>query len=149
MFSILSTSTIILFVVFLIFSIIPYPEISENYFAFFEITRMISFGRFFQRIEVIFTFLWLFVSLLYLTMAISVVIYTFKKAFHIEYPNLLLPVITLSFIGLAYIFPNTSSLLITRDFMYKYITPFIVFIAPLILLILSKLKMGGVKNEKA
>ena len=146
--SLLSTTTIILFVVFLIFSIIPYPEISENYFAFFEITRMISFGRFFQRVEVIFTFIWLFVSLVYLAMALSVVIYTFKRAFNIEYPNLLLPLITLSFIGLVYIFPDTSSLLITRDFMYSYITPIIVFIAPLVLLILSKFKTGGTKNEK-
>lgn len=148
MFSILSTSSVILFVVFLIFSIIPYPEISENYFAFFEITRMISFGRFFQRVEVIFTFIWLFVSLVYLTIALSVVIFTFKKAFKIEYPNLLLPLIALSFIGLVYIFPDTSSLLITRDFMYSYITPIIVFVYPLVLLILSNLKMGGVKNEK-
>ena len=146
--SLLSTTTIILFVVFLIFSIIPYPEISENYFAFFEITRMISFGRFFQRVEVIFTFIWLFVSLVYLAMALSVVIYTFKRAFNIEYPNLLLPLITLSFIGLVYIFPDTSSLLITRDFMYSYITPIIVFIAPLVLLILSKFKTSGAKNEK-
>lgn len=148
MLSVLSTSTIILFVVFLIFSIIPYPEISENYFAFFEITRMISFGRFFQRVEVIFTFIWLFVSLVYLTMALSVVIYTFKRAFKIEYPNLLLPLISLSFMGLVCIFPDTSSLLVTRDFMYSYITPLIVFIAPLVLLLLSKFKMGGAKNEK-
>lgn len=148
MLSVLSTSTIILFVVFLIFSIIPYPEISENYFAFFEITRMISFGRFFQRVEVIFTFIWLFVSLVYLTMALSVVIYTFKRAFKIEYPNLLLPLISLSFMGLVCIFPDTSSLLVTRDFMYSYITPLIVFIAPLVLLLLSKFKIGGAKNEK-
>jgi len=141
-FSVASTSSVILFVVFLIFSVIPYPEISENYFAFFEITRMISFGRFFQRVEVIFTFIWLFVSLVYLTMAISVVIYTFKRAFKIEYPNLLLPLISLSFMGLVCIFPDTSSLLITRDFMYSYITPIIVFISPLALLLLSKLKMG-------
>lgn len=149
MFSILSTSIVIFFVVFLIFSIIPYPEISENYFAFFEITRMISFGRFFQRVEVIFTFIWLFVSLVYLTMALSVVIYTFKRAFDIEYPNLLIPTITLTYIGLVYIFPDTSSLLITRDFMYEYITPFIVFISPLILLLASKLKTGGAKDEKS
>ncbi|MBO5142211.1 MAG: GerAB/ArcD/ProY family transporter [Clostridia bacterium] len=140
MYSILSTSAVILFVVFLIFSVIPYPEISENYFAFFEITRMISFGRFFQRVEVIFTFIWLFVSLVYLTIATAVIVYTFKKAFKIEYPNLLLPLITLSFIGLVYIFPDTSSLLITRDFMYSYVTPIIVFIYPLVLLIIAKFK---------
>ena len=147
LFSLVSTTSIMLFVVFLIFSIIPYPEISENYFAFFEITRMISFGRFFQRVEVIFTFIWLFVSLVYLTMALSVAIYTLKRAFNIQYPNLILPLISLSFIGLVSIFPDTSSLLITRDFMYSYITPFIVFISPLILLLLSKLKTGGAKNE--
>lgn len=146
--SVLSTSGVIFFVVFLIFSVIPYPEISENYFAFFEITRMISFGRFFQRVEVIFTFIWLFVSLVYLTMALSVVIYTFKRAFRIEYPNLLLPLITISFIGLVCIFPDTSSLLVTRDFMYSYITPIIVFIAPLILLLISKFKTGGAIDEK-
>lgn len=148
LYCLLSTTLVILFVVFLIFSVIPYPEISENYFAFFEITRMISFGRFFQRVEVIFTFLWLFVSLIYLATAISVVIYTLKKAFKVEYPNLLLPLICTAFIGLIYIFPDTGSILMTRDFMYTYVTPILVFFAPLILLFLSKLKMGGAKKWK-
>jgi hypothetical protein len=39
-------------------------------------------------------------------------------------------------------------MLITRDFMYSYITPIIVFIAPLVLLTISKFKIGGAKNEK-
>lgn len=146
MLSVLSTSIIIFIVVFLIFTIIPYPEILENYFAFFEITRMISYGRFFQRVEVIFTFLWLFVCLIYLTLALSVMIQTLKKAFHIEYPKLLLPIVLTSYMGLTFIFPSFASLAITRDFMYNYITPAIVFVYPFLLLIASKLKMGGAKK---
>lgn len=146
MLCVLSTSTIILSVVFLIFTIIPYPEILENYFAFFEITRMISYGRFFQRVEVIFTFLWLFVCLIYLTLASSVMIQTLKKAFHIEFSKLLLPIFCTSYMGLALIFPSFTSLAITRDFMYSYITPIIVFVYPFFLLLASKLKMGGAKK---
>ena len=148
LFSILSTSLIIFFLVFLIFSIIPYPEILENYFAFFEITRMISYGRFFQRVEVIFTFLWLFVSLIYLTLLISIIISIFRKAFQIEYPNLLLPAIAFLYIGFTLFLPTNNSLIITRDFLYEFISPVILFIYPFILLLLSKLKMGGDKHEK-
>lgn len=146
MLSVLSTSLIIFSVVFLIFSIIPYPEILENYFAFFEITRMISYGRFFQRVEVIFTFLWLFVCLIYLTLALSIMIQTLKKAFNIEFPKLLLPIVCTSYMGLTFIFPSFTSLAITRDFMYNYVTPVVVFLYPFFLLLAAKLKMGGAKK---
>ena len=144
---VLSTSLIIFFLIFLIFSIIPYPQVLENSFAFFEITRMISYGRFFQRVEVIFTFLWLFVSLIYLTLIIAIVISSFRKVFSIEYPNLLLPAIAFLFIGILLLLPINNFLLITRDFLYEYISPFIVFIYPFILLLLSRLKLGRSKDR--
>lgn len=147
MLSILTASIVIFFVAFLIFSIIPYPEILENYFAFFEITRMISYGRFFQRVEVIFTFLWLFVCLIYLTLSFVTILYTMQKAFRLTYPQFMLPVLSLSFIALNYFIPNCTSLILTREFMYTYITPLLVFLYPLVLLCLAKLKMGGVKHE--
>lgn len=148
MLSILSTTAVIFTVVFLIFSIIPYPQILENYFSFYEITKLISYGRFFQRVEVIFTFLWLFVSLIYLSTAFAIVIFTLKKAFRIEYPNLLLPTLALIFISLLYYLPNCTSLILTREFMYTFITPIIVFVYPLVILILSKMKIGNTNITK-
>lgn len=148
MLSVLSTSAVIITVVFLIFSIIPYPEILENYFSFYEVTKMISYGRFFQRVEVIFTFLWLFVSLIYLSTAFATIIYTFKKAFKLEYPNLVLPTLALIFISLLYYLPNCTSLILTREFMYTFITPIIVFVYPLVLLIFCRIKGIDKANER-
>ncbi len=147
MMSIFTSSIIIFLVIFIIFTIIPYPQILDNYFAFYEITRTISYGRFFQRVEVIFTFIWLFISLLYLTTSVCIILYTAKRAFHIEFPRFILPLLATSAIALTTILPNFTPLLVARDLLYMYVTPIIVFLYPFFLLVISRLKTSGINEQ--
>ncbi len=58
---------------------IPYPSSLEPFLPIYNMTRMIGFGRFFQRIEAIFVFIWAMAALMYLTSSFYFMVYTFAK----------------------------------------------------------------------
>jgi spore germination protein (amino acid permease) len=59
--------------------VFPYPSSLEPFLPIYNITRMISLGRFFQRIESVFVFIWAMAALMYLTSIFYFMIYTFAK----------------------------------------------------------------------
>lgn len=63
----------------------PYPSGMEPFLPIYNMTRLIAFGRFFQRIEALFVFTWAMAALLYLTSTFYFMVYTFAKTAGLKY----------------------------------------------------------------
>ena len=146
--SILSTSTIILFSLFLLATIIPYPSLNQKNFALFELTRYIGFGRFFQRLESIFTFLWILSCFIYLGVALTFTLSMLKKIFNLKYSLRLIPCLSLTILSCADLIPNYVAATNVRTFLYVYISPFLFYLYPLLILLFAKIKISGRKEQE-
>ena len=145
--SIASTSFFIIFSAFLLSTIIPYPSLTQKSFAIFELTRYIGFGRFFQRLEAVFTFLWIMTCFIFIGVALIFIIYILKKSFNLKYANRLIPCIALILYTCSDIIPNYYIATKIREFLYIVISPCILLILPIILISLCRLKISGRKER--
>lgn len=84
----------------------PYPSNMEPFLPIYQMARVIQLGRFFQRIESVFVFIWAMAALLYLTSTFYFMVYTFSKASGLKYMRpLILPFAVIVF-SAAFIPPN-------------------------------------------
>lgn len=76
----------------------PYPIALENFLPLYNLSRLIQYGRFFQRVEAIFFIIWAASALLYLSTGFFFFLYTFQKTFKLEfYKPLIIPAAILTF----------------------------------------------------
>jgi spore germination protein (amino acid permease) len=87
----------------------PYPVSTESFLPVYQLSRLVSYGRFFQRIESIFLLIWVSSSLLYLSVILFFISYTFKKTFKIEYNKPLLIPFAIVIMSLSLLPPNLIS----------------------------------------
>lgn len=139
----ISMSALIILSLFMLFTVISYPTILEIYFPLFELTRLISIGRFFQRVESIFTLLWILTTLIYFSGSTFLCTMIIKKIFNIKYPRRILPILIIITLTFSLFIKDYSTALQIRSFMYIYVTPILIIIIPLIILLLAKLKSSG------
>jgi spore germination protein (amino acid permease) len=65
--------------------VFPYPSSLEPFLPVFNMTRLIGLGRFFQRIESLFVFIWVMSALAYLSAVFYFAVYTVSKAAGLKY----------------------------------------------------------------
>lgn len=63
----------------------PYPTSMDYFLPIYQLSRMINFGRFFQRVESLFFLAWAVTALMYLSIILYFSAYVFKKTFRLEY----------------------------------------------------------------
>lgn len=63
----------------------PYPSNMESFLPIYQLARIISFGRFFQRIEAVFVFIWAMAAFIYLTATFYFMVYAFTKTAGLKY----------------------------------------------------------------
>lgn len=63
----------------------PYPSNLEPFLPVYQIARLITYGRFFQRIESIFVFIWATAALMYLTVNFYFMVYVLSRMLDIKY----------------------------------------------------------------
>ena len=66
-------------------AVLPYPVGIESFLPIYQLARLISLGRFFQRIESVFVLIWAAAALLYLSSGFFVLLYVIRKTFKLEY----------------------------------------------------------------
>lgn len=128
---------------------IPYPTALENFLPVYQMARMINYGRFFQRIESVFVIIWSSGAFIYLSFGLFLVVYTFKKAFKLEYYKpLVLPFAILLF-TLSLIPLNLMETIKLETEYIRNAVPFIVFVLPIIILAVANIKRRKEKKERA
>lgn len=150
--SLLLSGIIIGSIIFCSLLAFEYPQGSENLSALFQLSRIVYFSRFFQRIETVFIFIWVMASVISVSitfyMAVSIFCKTFKITKHRPY---LLPFAFFTF--LVTLLPENISEIVAKhtNFLRSYSMLIVYFIPILVLLIAYIRRKKGVdeKGEKA
>jgi spore germination protein (amino acid permease) len=100
--------------------VFPYPSNKELFLPTYHMARLISIGRFFQRIESLFVFIWAMSALLYMTATFYLMLYIVAKTAGLKYLRpLILPFAVIVF-SAAFIPQSLISVInITTGIVYK------------------------------
>jgi len=121
-------------------SVFPYPSSLELTVPIFHIARLIKLGRFFQRMEAIFVFIWAASSLLYISICFYLALYAFQKTFRLDYYKpLILPfaIITMS---ISFIPSDFTEVIGYEVAFFRQWSWIAAFAMPLFILVLARIR---------
>ena len=142
----IAISSIIISAVYLLLSVVcllmtfPFINFTDELMSMYLLSRMIEFGRFFQRIDAIFIFIWILSALSFLTFTSILITNIFKKLTRIKSSRTMLYGTVSIIFSVALIFNSIANLKFIEDVVFKYIIIILVFIISPILLILANFK---------
>ncbi len=90
-----------LFIVIVYLMVFPMPVATETLAPFYQLSRQIFLGRYFQRVEAVFVLFWTFTAFFYLSAGIIVSAVIIKEAVEIPYHRPLIPVLSIFIYCLA------------------------------------------------
>ncbi len=126
---------------------IPYPSALEQILPVYNMARMISFGRFFQRIESIFVFIWAMAALLYLTATFYFMVYTFAKTSGLRYTRpLILPFAVIVF-GAAFLPENLITVIKLETNYIDNLAWLITFVFTVLIVVVASLRKSSRKKR--
>ncbi|MBQ9280388.1 MAG: GerAB/ArcD/ProY family transporter [Clostridia bacterium] len=138
--SFLAATILLLACFFMFFGIFSYPSITEDYSVLYELVRMVSYGRFIQRIESLFLLIWLMVTFLYFSLALSLSVLTMKKLFHIQYHKRIIPSVAIIIIASSLLLSSHTDVINLRKFLMDILCPAI-FLWGLLMVIVARIKL--------
>ncbi|NLC68602.1 MAG: GerAB/ArcD/ProY family transporter [Clostridiaceae bacterium] len=144
----LISAAIIISSVFAYSLVYAYPISTENFLPVYQLSRLFSYGRFYERLESIFLIVWAMAALFYLSFTVFFTAFLIKKAFGLEYYR---PLIIPSAIIIFNISMLFQSLMSSLEFVNRYFRNFswiFAFGIPLCLLILASLKRKLMERRK-
>lgn len=127
-----------------------YPSSLEPFNPIYQMARLINLGRFFQRIESVFVFIWAMAALLYITSLFYLTVYVIAKSTGLKYMRpLIMPMAVIVF-SAAFLQPDLiSTIKIKTNFIYKTVGvgSFVIFALVMLLARLRKqTKKGGTEE---
>lgn len=144
----LSISGFFMTATLLVFStVIPYPGQLESFMPMYDLSRLISFGRFFQRVEPLFLVIWSGTAYLYLSAGLYFSMHAFNKAFNLPYSKSLIIPFTILAYNIAFL-PGSVMVSIEIERLYvRTLGLLVVFGIPILLLLIAWIrKKGKIKN---
>lgn len=140
-------------IVLVFLMVFPMPVATETLTPFYQLSRHILVGRYFQRVEAVFVLFWTFTAFFYLAAGILTASIIIKEAVDIPYHRPLIPILSILIYSLALI---PGSVIDTINFNRSMINYgwIIIFVLPYAIWILAmfKRKKGGLvdagKEEK-
>jgi len=131
----------------LIFSVIFTLKSGEE-FPIYLLSRSIEFGRFVQRVDAIFIFIWTLSSIVFLSINIFFCIQIFRKITNIEDTKTINYTMGLLLLAIS-IIPSSFSVLINYlEAIYQVISLILIFFLSLILLFGANLKLKHINKKK-
>lgn len=127
--------------------IYQFPTSTEFFLPMYQMARIISFGRFFTRIEPAFILIWVLTAFLYLSSSLYFITYIFQRTFDLKYRRpLIVPFIIILF-TLSILPENLYSTLQIDMQIYSRFSWIIAILLPLILVIIASVRSR--KNKEA
>jgi len=120
--------------------IFTYPIATENFLPIYQLSRIFSYGRFFERFESIFLIVWAVSAFLYLSMISFFTIYYIKKAFDLEYYRPLIIPVAIIIFNLSLIPPNLMTAIELENNYFRSYSGIVSFVFPLLLLLACSIK---------
>jgi hypothetical protein len=121
----------------------PYPGNLEPFLPIYQMARLINLGRFFQRIESLFVFIWAFAALLYITVAFYLMVYVVAKSVGLKYLRpIILPMMVIVYSAI-FLPPNLiSTIVLKTEIIYKIVGAGAFIFFALILMLANLRKQG-------
>lgn len=107
----------------------------------YSLSRTIEYGRFFQRTDALFIFLWILLLLSYLSVVLAFCLNIFKKVSNISNPKMMTFCFSLLMFGIGMISHNIDIARFIHGTIYKYYELILVFVISLVILIIANLKI--------
>jgi len=126
----------------------PYPNATENFLPMYQLARIIFYGRFFQRIESIFVFIWAIAAMLFMSVSLYFIVYIIAKTFKLRYYKpLILPVTVIVFTA-SLIPENLVAAIEIESVYFRNYSWIPAFAVPLLILIIGAFRKKGPVKER-
>lgn len=132
LFLLLSVTTVLL--------LFPIVAATEEVLPLYLASRFIEFGRFFQRLDAVFVFIWIISMVSYLSIASYFGTHIFQKIAGLQYNKWVIGIFTTLAFGFALLPQNLQQLSMLENEIYKYIILILVIGVGLGVLILANIK---------
>jgi len=142
---IISTIYIFLSVICLIM-MFPFISFTDEMLSIYLLTRLIEFGKFFQRVDAIFVLIWILSAFSFLAITIELANRILKKLVNLKTHKELSYSICAIIFSLALSFANLSTIKFMQNNILRYFAISLIFVISLIILLLANLKH---KKEKS
>lgn len=128
--------------------VFPFMVHTDETLSIYLLTRLISFGNFFQRVDALFVFVWILIITSFLSLNIFIISHIIKKLVNLKtHQQLVYPIATLIF-SFGLIFKDISSIKFLARYVYRYYGFILVFVISFFIFLLAYVKRKKVvKNE--
>lgn len=148
-FSILIVTILSVAVVVVYLMVLPYPTSSETLVPFYQLSRSIFLGHYFQRVEAAFIIFWTLMAFLRLSLGIIISALILQDIFKVPYYRPLLPALCLLAFSLA-LTPTDFMQSIKFEGVFKAYAWLVTFILPLLVWVVAiVLRKGGNRTNDA
>lgn len=147
-----AVSSIIISAIYIFLSVIclimmfPFISFTDEMLSIYLLTRLIEFGKFFQRVDAIFVLIWILSAFSFLAITIEFINRILKKLAKLKTHKEMAYSISAIIFSLALAFGNLADMKHMQNVMLRYFVIILVFVISLIVLILANLKL---KKEKS
>ncbi|MBQ2917248.1 MAG: GerAB/ArcD/ProY family transporter [Clostridia bacterium] len=144
-------SSIIVSAIYIFLSVIclimmfPFISFTDEMLSIYLLTRLIEFGKFFQRVDAIFVLIWILSAFSFLAITIEFANRTLKKLINLKTHKEIAYSMCAIIFSLALSLANFSTIKLMQSEILRYFVIVLVFVISLIILILANLKL---KKEK-
>lgn len=143
-------SAIYLFLsVFCLLMAFPFIIFSDELMSMYFLSRLIEFGKFFQRIDAIFIFIWILSTLSFLSFTSILITNIFKKLTTIKDSKEIIYSTSTIIFSISLLFGNIANIKFIQDTIFKYMVIILVFIISPIILIFANLKFKRRNSHEA
>lgn len=149
-----SIISVIICAIYLLLSVLsllmsfPFITETDEMFSLYLLTRLVSFGSFFQRIDAVFIFLWILIFLSFLSFNFYCIIQMFKKVFHTTASSEICYSLSAILVSLALFFKDISVVkYVLRNYLKIY-SVILIFVVSFVILLLAYLKKKILKRKE-
>lgn len=128
--------------------VFPFIPFTDELLSVYLLTRMIELGRFFQRVDAIFIFIWILSTLSFLAFTTNIITNIFGKLTAIKNNKEMVYSVASLIFGVTLFVNTITSMKFIQNIVFKYIIIFLVFIITPIILIFANLKLKRRKSNE-
>lgn len=125
----------------------PYYTAKEITSPMYEMATLIDYGRFLQRVEQLFLFIWIISTLISTTIVFYSFIYIFCKIFKMQDKKPILLGGSIILYAMALMHKDISTIFLVNVQFMRYYGSFVIFVLPLITLIIARIRKQGADNH--
>ena len=140
LFSIIISGIYMFFTVLCLIMVFPYAAFTDDTLSMYLLTRRITFGKFFQRIDAMFILFWILSVLVFLSMNLHFANTTLKKLINVKYSNELIYSLAFIIFAISLWYKSIVSMKFILNVYIKYAFIALCLILSFIIMLLAYLK---------